>query len=70
MRRRESKNRRTVTSEGGPKHKGNAKPEPEAKADEPKPEAKRKPQPDVTPQIVKRVHKLYEPLGRDKVQTV
>ena len=35
-----------------------------------KPEAKDKTQPDVTPQLVKRVHELYEQLGREDVQTV
>jgi hypothetical protein len=51
MRREESKNRRTVTTEGCPKHEGNAKPvfegkaasTAEAKADKPKLEAKRNP---------------------------
>jgi H+-transporting ATPase len=52
-----------------PKPEAKAEPEPEAKA-EPKPEAKDKPQPDVTPQLVKRVHELYEQLGREEVQTV
>jgi H+-transporting ATPase len=45
-------------------------PAPEAKADEQKPEAKDKTQPDATPQLVKRVHELYEQLGREDVQTV
>ena len=45
-------------------------PKPEAKADEPKPEAKDKPQPEVAPQLVKRVHELYEQLGREDVQAV
>jgi H+-transporting ATPase len=45
-------------------------PKPEAKADGPKPEAKGKPQPDVSPQLVKRVHEVYEQLGREDVQTV
>ena len=45
-------------------------PQPEAKADEPKPEAKDKTQPDVAPQLVKRVHQLYEQLGREDVQSV
>jgi H+-transporting ATPase len=45
-------------------------PKPEAKADEPKSEAKDKPKPDVTPQLVKRVHELYEELGREEVQSV
>jgi len=38
-------------------------PKTDAKADQPKPEAKDKPQPDVSPQLVKRVHELYEQLG-------
>ncbi len=37
---------------------------------EPKPEVKAKTPSDVTPQIVKRVHKLYEELGREEVQAV
>ena len=45
-------------------------PTPEAKANEPKPEAKDEPQPDVTPQLVKRVHELYEQLGREDVKAV
>jgi H+-transporting ATPase len=45
-------------------------PKPDAKADQPKPEAKDKTQPDVSPQLVKRVHELYEELGREDVQTV
>jgi H+-transporting ATPase len=59
--------------------------EPEAKADpkpaadgqqkspdksEPKPEVKAKTPPDVTPQVVKRVHELYEQLGREEVLAV
>jgi H+-transporting ATPase len=43
---------------------------PEDKADEPKPESKDKEQSNVTPQLVKRVHELYEELGREDVQTV
>jgi H+-transporting ATPase len=43
---------------------------PEDKADQPKPEAKDKEQSNVTPQLVKRVHELYEELGREDVQTV
>jgi len=54
-----------------PKHDTKADtPEPEAKADEQKPEAKDKTQPGATPQLVKRVHELYEQLGREDVQTV
>jgi H+-transporting ATPase len=45
-------------------------PEADAKADQPKPEAKDKTQPDVSPQLVKRVHELYEELGREDVQAV
>jgi H+-transporting ATPase len=45
-------------------------PAPEAKADKQKPETKDKAQPDATPQLVKRVHELYEQLGREDVQTV
>jgi H+-transporting ATPase len=44
-------------------------PTPEAKA-EPMPEAKGEPQPDATPQLVNRVHELYEELGRKDVQSV
>jgi H+-transporting ATPase len=53
-----------------PKPETKAEPKPEAKADEQKPEAKDKPQPDVSPQLVKRVHEVYEQLGREDVQTV
>ena len=58
-----------------PEAKAAAKPEdktepkPEAKA-EPKPEAKSKSPADLTPQLVKRVHQLYEDLGRQDVQAV
>ena len=45
-------------------------PKPEIKTDAPKPEAKDKTQPDVTPQLVKRVHDLYEQLGREDVPAV
>jgi hypothetical protein len=59
------------------KDEGEAKPKPEAKA-EPTPEAKTEPKPkpeptaetDLTPQLVKRVHALYEELGRADVQAV
>jgi H+-transporting ATPase len=62
-----------------PKSDAQAEPKPEAKADEPKPEAKAdelkpdakdKTQSDVSPQLVKRVHELYEELGREEVKTV
>jgi H+-transporting ATPase len=42
----------------------------EDKADAAKPEDKDKAPSDVTPQLVKRVHELYEELGREDVQTV
>jgi len=45
-------------------------PKSEDKADQPKPEDKDKEQSNVTPQLVKRVHELYEELGREDVQTV
>ena len=41
----------------------------EAKA-ETKPEAKAKTPSDLTPQLVKRVHELYEELGREQIQAV
>ena len=44
-------------------------PKPEAKA-EPKPDVKDKTQSDVTPRLVKRVHELYEELGREEVEAV
>ena len=44
-------------------------PKPEAKA-EPKPEDKVKSPSDLTPQLVKRVHQLYEDLGRQEVRAV
>jgi hypothetical protein len=58
-----------------PDTKTEAKPEakagskPEAKV-EPKPDAKVEPPSDLTPQLVKRVHKLYEELGREDVRAV
>ncbi len=52
-----------------PKPDGKAEPKPEAKA-EPKPDAKAEPASDLTPQLVKRVHLLYEELGREDVQAV
>ena len=39
-------------------------------APRPEPEAKVKKATDVTPQMVKRVHQLYEELGREEVQAV
>ena len=58
-----------------PKPEAKAEPKPEAKA-EAKPEAKAESNPeaktpsDLTPQIVKRVHELYEELGREDVREV
>jgi len=51
------------------KPEAKAEPKPEAKA-EPKPEAKAKTPSDLTPQLVKRVHELYEDLGREDVRAV
>jgi len=59
------------------KPEAKAEPKPEAKA-EPKPENRTEPKPDdkarapsdLTPQLVKRVHQLYEDLGRKDVQAV
>jgi H+-transporting ATPase len=45
------------------------KPEPQAKV-EPKSEAKTKTPSDLTPQLIKRVHELYEELGRKDVRAV
>jgi hypothetical protein len=45
-------------------------PAPKTEADQPKPEAKDKTSPDVSPQLVKRVHEFYEELGREDVQAV
>jgi H+-transporting ATPase len=65
----------TATAETKPEAKGEAKPEakvepkPEAKV-EPKAEAKAKTPSDLTPGIVKRVHELYEELGRKDLQAV
>ncbi len=53
-----------------PEAKADAPKTVEIKADQPKPEAKDKTQPDVSPQLVKRVHEFYEELGRKDVQAV
>jgi H+-transporting ATPase len=45
-------------------------PKPDATADVPRPEAKDREPPEATPQLVKRVHALYEELGRKDVQAV
>jgi H+-transporting ATPase len=66
----EAKAEPTPEEKAAPTPEAKADPKPEAKADQPKPEAKGKTQPDVTPQLVKRVHELYEQLGREDVQTV
>jgi H+-transporting ATPase len=58
--------------------KAKVEPKPETKAAEPKPQDKAEPESetksrtpsDLTPGIVKRVHKLYEELGREDVQAV
>jgi hypothetical protein len=52
-----------------PKPEAKAEPKPDAKA-EPKPEAKAETPSDLTPGIVKRVHELYEELGREDVREV
>jgi hypothetical protein len=48
---------------------GNAEPKPDAKV-EPKPEAEVKPPSGVSPQLVTKVHKFYEQLGREDVRAV
>jgi H+-transporting ATPase len=60
-----------------PKAETNTQPKPQAKPetkpeckDEPKPEADDKTPSDLTPQLVKRVHELYEELGREEVRAV
>jgi len=66
-----------VKAEPKPDAKLAIEPQPESKAEpppttntEPKPETKVKPPSDVSPQLVKRVHKLYEELGREDVRAV
>jgi H+-transporting ATPase len=62
---------KTDAKAGQPKPEAKADtPKTDAKADETKPEAKDKTQSDVSPQLIKRVHELYEELGREDVQTV
>jgi H+-transporting ATPase len=46
------------------------KPKPDAKADDPKSEVKPKSPTNLTPQLVKKVHELYEQLGREEVRVV
>lgn len=55
--------------EAGSKPDAKAEPKPEAKV-EPKAETKAKTPADLTAQLVKRVHKLYEDLGREEVRAV
>ncbi len=57
------------TVEPQPESKVEPQPEANAKA-EPKPATKVKPSSDVSPQLLKRVHKLYEDLGRQDVRAV
>jgi hypothetical protein len=47
-----------------------AEPKPDAKAADPDPDSKPKTPSDLTPQLVKRVHELYENLGREEVRAV
>ena len=51
------------------KQTDNAKPKPDAKM-EAKPDTNGKPAAEVSPQLVKKVHKFYEELGRDDVRAV
>jgi H+-transporting ATPase len=55
-----------------PEPKAEAKPtvEPKQEAKEVQPETKTEPPSDVSPQLVKRVHELYEQLGREDVRAV
>ena len=83
IRKDEAKAEPKPKAEAEPKPEAKAEPKPEAKA-EPKPEAKAEAKPeakaesnpeaktpsDLTPQIVKRVHELYEELGREDVREV
>jgi H+-transporting ATPase len=59
----------TTADQPKPEVKADA-PKPDATADQPKPEAKDREPSEATPQLVKRVHELYEELGRKDVQTV
>ena len=56
-------------SKTGSKAEAKVEPKPEAKA-EPKPEAKAEPPADLKQHMVKRVHELYEELGREYVREV
>ena len=74
----ESKVQANPETEAVSKPEAKAEPQPQTKAAAPKPEAKAEPKPatkvnpssDVSPQLVKRVHKLYEELGRQDVRAV
>jgi hypothetical protein len=57
------------TKAAEPKPEGEIEPQTEANA-QPKPETKVKTPSDLTPQLVKRVHELYEELGRQEVRAV
>ncbi len=57
------------TKAAEPKPEAEIEPQTEANA-QPKPETKVKTQSDLTPQLVKRVHELYEELGRQEVRAV
>ncbi|MGB9444060.1 MAG: plasma-membrane proton-efflux P-type ATPase [Candidatus Acidiferrum sp.] len=63
----EAKSEPSPEARAEPKPEAKPEPKPDAKA-EPKPEAK--PPSDLTPQLVKRVHELYEELGRGNVRAV
>ncbi|MGB7513888.1 MAG: DUF2934 domain-containing protein, partial [Candidatus Acidiferrum sp.] len=63
----EAKSEPSPEARAEPKPEAKPEPKPDAKA-EPKPEAK--PPSDLTPQLVKRVHELYEELGRGDVRAV
>jgi outer membrane biosynthesis protein TonB len=71
----EAKAEPTPDAKAEPTPEAKVEPKPEAKV-EPKPEAKTEPTPetttpsDLTPQLVKRVHELYEELGREEVRAV
>ncbi|MEO6976142.1 MAG: plasma-membrane proton-efflux P-type ATPase [Gallionella sp.] len=52
-----------------PESKAESKPKPETRA-ESKPETRVNPPSDLTPQLIKRVHELYEELGREEVRAV
>ena len=62
-------NARLLRLKAEPKPETKAEPQPETKA-EPQPETKIKTPSDLTPGLVKRVHELYEELGRKDVKAV